>query len=106
MGNGGFSLRRIQACLALFREFSATRERILEDLRAGGKAAIHEDFFFGMGGEQSIEFKVPNERIASTFSLEEAPEWYFNANDGRCASRTAAFLPGFFFDSIFPSASV
>ena len=83
VGNGGFSLRRISACLALFAEFPATRERWLEDLRAGSGAIMHEDFFFAVVGAQSLAFKIPNERVASTFAFEALPEWYFRANDGR-----------------------
>ena len=83
VGNGGFSLRRIAACLALLEEFPETREQFLEDLRAGDKAQLHEDFFFALLGTQSLHFKIPNERVASTFALEGMPDWYFKANGGR-----------------------
>ena len=74
VGNGGFCLRRIQACLALMDEFPETRTQYLE---------YGEDLFYAVAGAQSLHFKIPNERVASTFSLEMLPEWYFKANGGR-----------------------
>ena len=48
-----------------------------------------EDFFFAAAGSESLHFRIPNERVASTFALEVLPEMYFKANGGRC------FLIGF-----------
>jgi hypothetical protein len=75
VGNGGFSLRRIKACLSLFREFPETRNKFLTGA---------EDFFFAAAGSVSLHFRIPNERVASTFALEVLPEMYFKANGGRC----------------------
>jgi hypothetical protein len=89
VGNGGFSLRRISACLSLFAEFPETRGQFLDSLRRSDATHLHEDLFFSVGGSQSLHFKTPNERVASTFSLEGLPEWYFKANGGRCIALPA-----------------
>jgi hypothetical protein len=85
VGNGGFCLRRPQACISLLEEFPETRKRFMDFVQK----EMGEDIFFAAAGAQSLNFKIPNERVASTFSLEMLPEWYFKANGGRCAPQGA-----------------
>ncbi len=75
VGNGGFSLRRISKCIALLNEFDVLREVFL---RSGSS----EDLFFSLLGGLSADFVIPNEIIASRFSLELAPEYYLHVNGG------------------------
>jgi len=76
VGNGGLSLRRIQSCIALLEEYSAARDMFL---RTGSS----EDLFFSFMGAVSRNFILPNEVVASEFSLEISPELYIAANSGR-----------------------
>jgi hypothetical protein len=39
-----------------------------------------EDLFFSLLGTQSVAFQLPNERVASLFSLELQPELYYAIN--------------------------
>ena len=86
VGNGGFSLRRNLACIALIEEFPEMHQLFVETLKTARPGMLHEDFFFSTAGSQSLNFKIPNERVASTFALEALPEVYFKANEGRCAA--------------------
>lgn len=76
VGNGGLSLRRNAACIGLLKEFAQATEMFL---RSGSS----EDIFFGLLGAQSLDFKIPNERVASLFALELQPERYMAINQGR-----------------------
>jgi SAM-dependent methyltransferase len=70
VGNGGFSLRNIQSCLALFDEFPSVRsEWILH-----GHA---EDLFFGLVSTLSKTFRTPNLMVAACFSHETEPEYLY-----------------------------
>jgi len=76
VGNGGLSLRRNAACISLLNEFP---EAIDMFLRSGSS----EDIFFSLIGSQSLDFKIPNERVASLFALELQPERYLTINGGK-----------------------
>lgn len=76
VGNGGLSLRRNAACIALLQEFEQATDMFL---RSGSS----EDIFFSLIGAQSVDFKIPNERVASLFALELQPERYLAINKGR-----------------------
>ena len=76
VGNGGLSLRRNSACIGLLKEFPQAIDMFL---RSGSS----EDIFFSLIGAQSVDFKIPNERVASLFALELQPERYLAINGGR-----------------------
>lgn len=76
VGNGGLSLRRVRKCLALLGEFPETHGVFLE-------AGTNEDSYFSLLGLLSTDFVLPNEVIASRFSMELKPEFYFAVNGGR-----------------------
>lgn len=76
VGNGGLSLRRVSKCLALLEEFGDV-VAIFE--RTGSS----EDLFFSFMGALSNDFIIPNEIIASRFSLELKPTYYYAVNGGR-----------------------
>ncbi|RZI81728.1 MAG: hypothetical protein EOP38_18285 [Rubrivivax sp.] len=73
VGNGGLSLRRNQACIALLSEFPQALDFFI---RTGSS----EDLFFSIMGSLSSSFVIPNEIVASTFSLELKPEHYHHIN--------------------------
>lgn len=75
VGNGGLSLRRNKACADLLREFPEASDMF----RRSGSS---EDLFFAFMGSQSTRFVLPNERVASLFSLELEPERYVAINGG------------------------
>lgn len=74
VGNGGLSLRRIDACQRLLREF---RGELLEYFLQSGSS---EDLFFAFMGALSEDFVIPNEFTASLFSLELQPAYYYAVN--------------------------
>lgn len=76
VGNGGLSLRRVRKCLALLREFK-------DIVGVFERTGSSEDLFFSIMGELSADFILPNEVIASRFSLELKPSYYFGINGGR-----------------------
>ena len=63
VGNGGLSLRRNRACLALMEEFP-------QALAYFTASASSEDLFFSIMGAVSRQFCLPNEWVAAQFSLE------------------------------------
>jgi hypothetical protein len=73
VGNGGLSLRRVNKCIQLLKEFPQAVElyRHLE---------CNEDGFFSILGQLSHDFVLPNEMTAGLFSLELKPEYYQAAN--------------------------
>jgi hypothetical protein len=75
VGNGGLSLRRIDKCLALLDEF----KDILDVFERTGSS---EDLFFSVMGALSNNFIIPNEIIASRFSMELKPSLYLTINGG------------------------
>lgn len=75
VGNGGLSLRRIRKCTGLINEFPDAIKLFL-------KTGSSEDIFFGVMGMLSSNFILPNEIVASSFSLELKPEYYYAVNEG------------------------
>lgn len=73
VGNGGLSLRRVRACQALLHEFPQAAEHF----RRSGSS---EDLYFAVMGQLSAHFVLPNERVASLFAWELAPEHYHAVN--------------------------
>lgn len=66
-GNGGFSLRRVQACLAVTRD----KERILADHLSRAAMEDFEDIFFAYCGTRAdVSFRVTPVHVAKTFALE------------------------------------
>jgi len=73
VGNGGLSLRNIKACIKLIEEFP--------DIHMTWTKSGHaEDLFFSLVGSISIDFRIPNIRIASLFSHETEPELLYKLN--------------------------
>lgn len=75
VGNGGLSLRRNAKCMALLAEFPQATQMFLQ-------TGSSEDIFFAIMGAQSMDFLIPNERVASRFALELKPEFYHAVNGG------------------------
>jgi hypothetical protein len=71
VGNGGLSLRRTRRCLELLDEFPQAIQLYLNN-------EFNEDGFFSTLGQLSNNFIIPNELTAATFSLELAPDYYYN----------------------------
>jgi hypothetical protein len=69
VGNGGLSLRRIRACMALLDEFP----QALDMFRRSGSS---EDIFFAVMGQLSTRFVLPGEMVAAQFAWELSPERY------------------------------
>lgn len=75
VGNGGLSLRRTRACIALLREFKNATQVF-------NVAGSSEDLFFAFMGALSTNFVLPNEITASLFSMELQPADYLQMNGG------------------------
>lgn len=78
VGNGGFSLRKIKSCIKVLEK----KEEIYE--KTGLKTIFDgwEDVFFAFcGGKDDIEFRVPNRRIAASFSVEADIKRYLNGDE-------------------------
>jgi hypothetical protein len=69
VGNGGFSLRRIQQCKRLIEEFPDVIDTFF-------KSGSNEDLFFSIVGQLSTHFIMPNQIIASRFAIELEAEHY------------------------------
>lgn len=76
VGNGGLSLRRNMACIALLEEFPQARAVF-------SATGSNEDLFFALLGQLSRQFLLPNPIEASTFALELDPSRYLQINGGR-----------------------
>lgn len=76
VGNGGFSLRRIQKCISLLQEFP---EAVDYFLRSGSS----EDLFFSFMAPLSADYVLPNEITASHFAMELKPSFYYAINGNR-----------------------
>jgi Protein of unknown function (DUF5672) len=76
VGNGGLSLRRLDKTLSLLKEFN----EIVQLFESTGSS---EDLFFSVMAALSNDFIVPNEMIASRFSMELSPTSYLKLNGGR-----------------------
>jgi hypothetical protein len=75
VGNGGLSLRRVDKCINLIAEFPECNQYFIH-------SGSNEDFFFALLGSLSSDFIIPNEIIASRFSMEHRPDYYFKTNGG------------------------
>jgi len=101
VGNGGFSLRRNQACIDLIREFPQALEYFV---RTGSS----EDLFFSIMGSLSSRWVLPNEMAAARFSLELKPEVYHAQMGGRAPMAGHAwwkYNPGYWLAQLGPAAS-
>lgn len=74
VGNGGFSLRRREKCISLIREYPDIANWFVH-------SGSNEDLFFSIMGSLSSDFVIPNQMMASQFSVELEPEHYFVLND-------------------------
>lgn len=74
VGNGGFSLRSIKGTIALLKEF----EEIKDYWVTSGSS---EDLFFAFMGMVSDSYSIPNQIVASRFSLELDAEKYIKINN-------------------------
>ena len=73
VGNGGFSLRSVKAGIEVLQEFDEIRSHWIMSMSS-------EDLFFAFMGMVSEKFTIPNQMIASRFSLEADPEKYYEMN--------------------------
>jgi hypothetical protein len=68
VGNGGLSLRRVESCIGLVREFKS----ISSEWASQGHA---EDLYFGFLGNLSKKFLLPNVMTAARFSHDIDPKY-------------------------------
>jgi hypothetical protein len=73
VGNGGFSLRRINKCVQLL-------EQDIEVAEWFSKTGSNEDLFFSFIGQMTPSFIIPNPVEASHFAMEVQPEFFYNLN--------------------------
>ncbi|NTW98994.1 MAG: tetratricopeptide repeat protein [Geobacteraceae bacterium] len=73
VGNGGFSLRSIISSIEILNEFEEIKNYWI-------KCGSSEDLFFAFMGMVSDKFTIPNQVIASRFSMELEPERYYKIN--------------------------
>lgn len=84
VGNGGFSLRRVDKMIALLDEHAGMRDRFVTRYREHRYHAYNEDLFFGVGARQAgADLKMPDWRTAARFSLEDGLPWAFSLLDGQ-----------------------
>lgn len=87
VGNGGFSLRKIQACAEVLKELAPIVNRIMFNrdvyVKVERSSAINElsinaneDIFFALAGQVSEHFMAPNPIRAAHFSFEYEPRRY------------------------------
>jgi hypothetical protein len=85
VGNGGLSLRRIAKCRALLQEFAV-------EIGVFHHTGSSEDLFFAVMGNLSNDFVLPNEVIASRFSMEGWPAYYRQINGGHLPMGAHAWM--------------
>jgi hypothetical protein len=73
VGNGGFSLRRVDKCIWLLNQFP-------EAVGNWRRLGVNEDLFFSIFGALSDGFSIPDSLTASKFSLEMIPDYYYELN--------------------------
>jgi hypothetical protein len=73
VGNGGLSLRRVSACVEVLVKYRPVAENFV-------RAKLAEDIFFMFCGLSAPSFVVPNEVVASKFSLEHDAKEYMDFN--------------------------
>jgi hypothetical protein len=81
VGNGGFSLRKIEKCLGMLEQ---DRE-VAQWFSATGS---NEDLFFSLIGSMTADMVFPNPIEASLFAMEVSPE-YFNSLNGQVTPMAA-----------------
>lgn len=84
VGNGGFSLRRVEKCISLLQEHKEVAAWFQ-------KSGSNEDLYFSFMGGLSQDFLIPNQVIASTFSMEMSPDHFFSINGGQLPMGIHAF---------------
>jgi hypothetical protein len=92
VGNGGLSLRRVKKCIDLLNEFPEASGNL-------AKYGINEDLFFSMYGLLSDNFIIPDKIIASKFSMEIYPEYFYHLNSNHAPMGVHAwwkYSPEFF----------
>ena len=100
VGNGGFSLRRIAACRQLLAEFP-------EDVARWREEGWGEDMFFGMFGQFSQQFVLPNMRVAAAFAWEVSLPRMYALCEGQLPMAIHGYSKWdaeFFMDTILPAA--
>jgi hypothetical protein len=100
VGNGGFSLRRIAACRQLLAEFP-------EEVVSSREKGWEEDMFFGVFGQLSQQFVLPNMRVAAAFAWEALLPRMHDLCQGQLPMAIHGYLkwdPKFFMDTILPAA--
>ena len=93
VGNGGFSLRRIAACRHLLAEFP-------EEVTSWSERGGAEDMFFGMFGQFSQQFVLPNMRVAADFAWETSSPRLYDLCKGQLPMAIHAYCkydPEFFY---------
>lgn len=73
VGNGGLSLRRTRECGKLLRDYPEVVKHF------HGKNGS-EDLFFSLLGSVDASFRLPDQSLASRFSLEKDVEYYLEMN--------------------------
>ncbi len=73
VGNGGFSLRRIDACASLLRRYP----EVVKHFHSKNGS---EDLFFSLLGNVDEQFRLPEQHLAAKFSLEKDAEYYLECN--------------------------
>ena len=71
VGNGGFSLRNITSCLALFKEYKSLRDEWVQ-------YGHSEDLFFGFASTLSKHFRMPNLMVSACFSHETEADYLYH----------------------------
>jgi hypothetical protein len=95
VGNGGLSFRRNRKCIELLNEFPEANE--------GGVNS--EDLFFSVYGFQSKKFSIPSRFVASRFSLECCPGFFYELNSNYLPMGSHAwwkYEPEFWFKMLHP----
>ncbi len=85
VGNGGLSLRRVSKCLSLLEEFKDVVEIVKSTgfNERIGDVGHNEDVFFAVMGSLSNDFIIPDQIIASWFSVEYPPSYYLAINGNK-----------------------
>ena len=82
VGNGGFSLRKVDAALAVL----TSAQRPLYDRHVQGLLAtnVHEDIFWSFMAPQLLDrFRIPRPREALQFAFETEPRYCYHENNQR-----------------------
>lgn len=75
VGNGGFSLRSVERTISIMRENIDFHSYWLAK-------GFNEDCFFSFLGIMTGGYSIPDQKVASMFSMELEPESYFRINNG------------------------